>query len=343
MERLAGAPAWNDSSQGLLPRGYKWIARTIERLDPERDYALIWKLTAGYYPNDLINNLGYALAMARITQNPYGSEVLLRRSGKAKDRQQQRANDTLAHNWRWMEFGPDHVEAQRSIERVNRIHEAFAKTTPEAFPDDDYIYTACISATLPEDIRRMAGLPGFNRKQRIAAHIFWRNLVMKMRGPGGYINVERFPKSFEDMRSFIREFDSRPWPDTETGRELAQYLIQQFSEAPFPKALRGMGRQMVLTFQEPRIRQLRGMGDPNPIAAWLIKRTFLLLGAFAEYVLPDPKLSVPERARAAGQTNGQHQNPHMVAAEEVPFAMDGRLSPTSPTAAPKQAARCPFH
>jgi hypothetical protein len=323
-------------------RGYKWIAREIERLDPEVDYARIWSLTAAYYPDETFFNLLYALGMPRITQNPHGSALLVRRTRKAVDRQQERADDTLASFWRWYEYGPHHLEAQRSLEQVNRIHEALAKNAPDAFPDEDFVYTTCLLGTTGHEVRLKVGLPGFTEKQRIAAHHFWRDITLQMRGPRGYI--EDYPQNFEGMQAVVKAHDARPWPKSDTGRELAQYVIQQFCQANFPKPLHGVGRQMILALQEPYIRRLCDMGEPNPVAAWLLRRVIFLKGWLAEKVLPDPRLSTPERARARGRAAGQHQEPRMVTASEVPFEADGRSVPKPPpSAAPAKVSRCPFH
>ncbi len=189
-------------------------------------------------------------------------------SHKARRRKQNRANDTLAHFWRWFEYGPDHIEAQRSIEQVKHIHEAMAKMVAEAFTNDDFIYTTCWLGTKPHRMRLIMELPGFSAKQKIAAHHFWQGVMLKMRGPHGY--VHRYPKSFEEMEAFVDRFEARDWPQTDSGKELADYVIEQFNEARLAKPLWGLGQQLILTFQAKHIRDLHRMGDPNPVAAWLI-------------------------------------------------------------------------
>jgi hypothetical protein len=298
-------------------KGYKWIGREIESLDPERDFARIWALTIIYYADETLVNLLYVTGMPRFTQSPFGSELLMRRSRKAKDLKHERANDTLSHFWRWFEYGPEHIEAWRSLEQVNRIHEAMSKLVVEAFTDDDFIYTTAWLGTFLHRFRLFLGLPGFTEKQKIAAHHFWRDIMAKMRGPDGYL--KGYPADLAAMEAFVDEFEARPWPRTEMGKELAAYVVDQFNEAQLPRPLWGLGRQIVLTVQSPRIRDLHQMGDPNPVAAWLIKRALLAKVWLGEKVLPDPKMSAPERARANGETANQHREPRMVAASACPF------------------------
>lgn len=279
--------------------------------------------------------------MPRITQNPAGSELLSRRTRKASDRKHERAHDTLANFWIWYTQGPDSVDAERSLEQINRIHAALAKTMPDAFPDEDYVYTACMLGTSGHNVMRKAGHPGFSEKQKIAAHHFWRAILHKMRGMNGYI--DEFPEDFEGMERLVADFDARGFPQTEAGTELAEYTISQFCEDNFPKPLQGFGRQMVLTFMEPHIRKLRQTGDPNPVAAFFIRRLVRFKLFMADHVLPDPKMNLVERAKAAGRNDRQMKMPRMVPASEVPFARDGRILTPKPAAEKKSSGGCPFH
>jgi hypothetical protein len=315
VESTGPAPA---GASALTPnKGRKWIAAEIERLDPEVDYARIWALTTIYYGDDTLVNLLYATGMPCFTQSPHGSELLMARTRKAKVDKHERAWDTLSHFWRWFEYGPEHIEAQRSIEMVNRIHGAMWKIVEEAFTNDDFVYTTAWLGTFLHRFRIFLGLPGFTAKQKVASHHFWRGIMLKMRGPHGY--VHDYPQSFEGMETFVAEFESRDWARTETGRELGRYVIRQFNEAQLPKPLWPLGRQIVLTVQAPHIRALHQMGDPNPLAAFLIRRALAAKVWIAEHVLPDPSLSTPEKARAKNHIEGQHRVPRMVAPSACPF------------------------
>lgn len=295
----------------------KWITEEIERLDVETDYARIWALTTIYYGDDFLVNLLYATGMPCFVQNPYGNELLVERTKKVKDKMNDRAWDTLSHFWRWFEYGPDHPDSERSLEMVNRIHGALAKKLPEAFPNDDFIFTTAWLGTYLNHLRIMVGRPGFTDKQKQASHLFWKNITLKMRGPEG--DVHDYPDSFEDMERFVDEFFNRPWEQTDNGRILGEYVIKQFNEAQLPRILWPLGRQIALTAQDPRIRTLHRMGDPNPVVEFLIKRGLGVKLWLQEEVLPDPTQNTAEKARAAGDTEDQHREPRMVPAGQCPF------------------------
>ncbi|QVI27272.1 DUF2236 domain-containing protein [Mycolicibacterium neoaurum] len=311
------APAAAGSSASPTIKGRKWIAQEIADLNPQADYARIWALTTIYYGDDMLVNLLYAVGMPCFTQSPYGSHLLVERSRKVKERADERAWDTLAHFWRWFEYGPEHIEAQRSIEMVNRIHGAMWKLVEPAFANDDFIYTTAWLGTYLHRLRRLVGLNGFNEKQQTAAHLFWRNVMSQMRGPHG--EIHDYPANFTEMLAFVLEFEGRDWEPVESGRELGHYAVKQFCEAQMPKPLWPLGRQIVLTVQAPRVRKLHQMGEPNPVAAWLIKRTLFLKIRLAERYLPDPRENTAERARAAGDVEGQHREPRMIPPSACPF------------------------
>lgn len=315
---IENATSPTEAKSSTSKKAYKWISKEIERLNPETDFAKIWALTTIYYSDDTFVNLLYTTGMPCFTQSPFGSALLaMRGNGKALSYKHERANDTLAHFWKWFELGPDHSDAQRSIEQVNLIHEAMWQKIPEAFTNDDFVYTMCWLGTFPHKLRLFLGLSGFSDKQRQAARLFWQSVAFKMRGPHGA--VQGFPQSFSDMLTFVETFEARPWPQTETGRTLAASLFDQFNEACLPPILHGVGRQLILTVQAKHIRDLHQMGNPNPVAAWLIKRALALKITLSEKVLPDPKTNAAERARAAGHISGQHREPPMVKASACPF------------------------
>ena len=316
MNSAALALAAGDSTRAER-KGYKWISKEIDRLDPEVDYARIWALSTMYYADDTLVNLLYSLGMPCFTQSPYGSELLINRTRKAMDKAHDRANDTLSHFWHWFHYGPEHIEAQRSIEQVNRIHGAMWTLVEEAFTNDDFNYTVSWLATKLHRIRLATGMPGWTAKQKIAAHHFWQGVVVKMRGPFG--DVRPIPASFEEMEAFVDEFESRDWGQVESGYLIGQYSIRQFNEARLPKAAWGLGRQLILTFQSPRIRQLHRMGEPNPIAAYLIRKGLKFKIWMDEQVLPDPKTSAHERAIQNKDVAGQHREPRMAPASACPF------------------------
>ena len=65
----------------LDKRGYKWVEREIEKLDPHTHYEQIWSLTTVYYYGDFIMNVLYTLGMPAFTMRPKINNMLVENTG----------------------------------------------------------------------------------------------------------------------------------------------------------------------------------------------------------------------------------------------------------------------
>ncbi|AVX92668.1 DUF2236 domain-containing protein (plasmid) [Pseudomonas koreensis] len=316
-------------------RGYKWIAKEIERLDPEKDFAEIWRLSTTYYVSDFVMNLVYTLGIPAFTQPPAGSVVMGVTTEKAIKKPQKRADDTLQHFWVWFEYGPDDPRMQASLAHVNRGHAALAKRSPGTFPARDVIYTtAWIGANLHR-LRLSVGLPGFTKNQQIASQRYWAAICQQFWSEDGL--VTEYPESFEAMLQYIEEYEAQPWEQVESGRMLTEAIIKQFVDAFFPGPLGWIGRQLYLSFQLPSINRLMQSGKPNPVMKWLMSKGLWLGLTLQERVFPDPKLSTPEKARRKAVRPGQHIDPPTA---EIKCPFPGAASESTPS--PVESG-CPFH
>ncbi|WP_175717876.1 hypothetical protein [Burkholderia anthina] len=300
-----------------VPKGYKWIAREIERLDPEVDYERIWALSTTYYMNDMFMNFLYTTGVQCFTQPPEGSVMMGLITKKAVNRKQKRADDTLQHFWKWFEMGPSNLETQRSLAHLNMVHEALSKKAPGTFPARDVIYTTAWIGADMHRLRLSLGLPGYTEKQKIATQRYWAAVSRLFWSEDGL--VTDYPKTFDEMLAFLERYEAHPWEKVESGKLLAEAMTQQFVDAWFPRGFHWLGRQVILSLQKPHIRKLMQMGDPNPVARWLIRRGLKWSVLLKERVLPDPKLSTPEKARRLTPIPEQHKEPAMVKGSGCPF------------------------
>ena len=108
----------------LDKRGYHWVEREIEKLDPHTHYEQIWTLTTSYYYRDFILNVLYTLGMPAFTMAPKTSSMLTDNTGQVINDQQFRLTETNHRFWQWFELGPSHPDVRRSLETVNKIHMA---------------------------------------------------------------------------------------------------------------------------------------------------------------------------------------------------------------------------
>jgi hypothetical protein len=279
-------------------RGYKWIAGEIERLDPEVDYEEIWKLSTCYYVNDFMMNFLYTTGFPHFILPPRGGETVGRGgSGKILQLQDRREADTVNHFWTWFEMGPSHTDTQRSLAQINRIHAGIWKKMPGNFSHiDDFVYTMCWIGADLHRLRRRIGLPGFTRNQQIASHRFWYEISKMFVSEVGPVDHE-FPANFDGMLEYLAEYEAVDWEYSPEGGQTCEALLQQFSRRWFPKGFHWAGRAMILSLLDEPARRVHRLPRPHPLVVRLNEWGMRLMLLTKEEVLPDPKISTPERHR----------------------------------------------
>ena len=311
-------PFWTQNPRPELDKsGYRWILREIELLDPYEDYELIWTLSTSYNYGDFILNVLYTMGMPNFTMPPETSFMLTNNTGKVLKSQQKRMSDTNATFWQWFELGPSHPDVRRSMESVNRIHMGLNKKYPGHYPARDFIYTCVWIGVALHRLKLSLGVPAFTEKQQIATHLYWKNLCGQFRSQEG--QIEEFPESFDEMLRHAEEYEAQPWEHSESGKQLAEAITQQFSEAWFPRGFRWAGGQFVSAMQAPGTREVMQIPDPNWLMGKVIPKGAWLLFTMKDRVLRDRKRTTPERFRAKRTLPITHEQPRMAAKSECPF------------------------
>ncbi|WP_440086351.1 hypothetical protein [Streptosporangium sp. LJ11] len=275
------------------PRGYKWLDRHIDRLDPETDYHEIVRLTAVFRLNEFLLNIGYVVNFMDVTMPTHGGDALIF-GGKVVHQPQRRFEDSAYFLWTWYLYPPDSEPVKRSMDLLNRIHGAVAKGIPGAFAhNEDYVQGLCLLAVLPHRLQQLCGLPGYPERVQVAYHNWARALSEHVTVEGGAA-VRDFPEDFYQMVNFADEYDARQWPRTRNGHTASDAFIRQFCERWFPRPLRGVGRTLMLTVIPENMRRVQQLEDPHPLGQLLVK-----LGMRAMFTLqglmPDPRTPVYRR------------------------------------------------
>ncbi|MER6936149.1 hypothetical protein ABTX24_17315 [Nocardioides sp. NPDC127514] len=285
-------------------RGYKWISAEIERLDPTVDYEAIWKLSTCYWVNDFMMSFLYTTGFTQFTLPPTGPAAF-EATNKIFARTDKREQDTSDHLWTWFERGPSSPEMQKSVEIVNKIHEGIWKKNPGLFSDvGDFIFTMCVLGADMHRLRLRVGMSGFTEKQQIAAHRYWYEVSKLFRSEVGPVSQE-FPENFEGMLEFMAEFESRDWPQTDTGHRAAMLLIDKFAQNWFPKGFRGVGRSLIMALVSEPSHRVHRIPHTNKLVTKVFELVLLAAFVAKEKVLPDPRISTPERHRLAAAKLGQ--------------------------------------
>jgi len=293
-----------------MKSNYKWIAQEIESLDPYKEYERIWQLMTCYYFGDFMMNFLYTSQFPYYIMPPHVSEAISRRNtGKLIKQQKKREADTASHFWNWFEYGPSHPTTQESVKRVNAIHAGVAKQVgPGRYKHSfDYTYTLCMLAADYHRMRVRCGLKGYTENEKIAAHLFWQGIsklfLREGDQPGTAFDqpITDFPDSWDGMRAYMEDHEAKDWPYTEDGALSVEALLQQFENRWFPKPFRSVGRSMILALMSEPPHRVFKLPYPNFVITKLMKLTFATIMFAKERILPDPKLSTPEKHRRALQ------------------------------------------
>lgn len=296
------APAVTGSADDpQVRKGYKWIAKEIERLDPYVDYERIWELSTCYYVGDFEMNFLYSTGFPHFILPPWGGETIARQgTGKFIKQMNKREKDTADAFWKWFENGPSSMATKESVEKVNKIHMAIEKKMPGNFShNEDFVYTMCWIGADLHRLRLRIGLPGYTDNQKIAVHLYWQELSKLMRSANGAITD--FPVSFEAMLDYMREYEQTDWEFSPEGAVTCDYTIKQFSERWFPRGFRWVGRKMLLAMWDEPVHRVHRQPEVSFLTRKFFEFGLRMVFTMQERVLPDPKLSTPAKKRLKAQ------------------------------------------
>lgn len=293
-----------------MKKSYKWIAREIQSLDPHKDYERIWHLMTCYYFGDFMMNFLYTNQFPYYIMPPHVAEAVSRNgSGKLMKQQAKREADTATHFWNWFEYGPSHPVTRESIRRVNAVHAGVAKQVgPGRYKHSyDYTYTLCMLAADYHRLRVRCGLNGYTENEKIAAHLFWQEIAKLFRregeGPAAKFDqlITDFPDSWDGMLAYLEAHEARDWAHTEDGAICVEALLQQFENRWFPKGFRFIGRNLMLALIGESPHRVHKLPYPNGVVTALMQLAFRTIMFTKERILPDPKITTPEKHRRALQ------------------------------------------
>ena len=277
----------------------RWIAREIERLDPDRDYAAIWRLTSSYGLNEFSLNLVYAHLLPHFYVPSHGADTVWDEGdGKVMQRATQRVEDTVRNNLIWWFYGPSHQKTRTSVENINRLHAFHARKRPGAFAhQEDYVYALAFSAASLHRFFHKLGLPGYTAKQKVAAHRFWQEMGALFVDEAGDPIMD-FPEDWDALIAFLEEFESRPWPAHGNGAIVTAAVMDQFAFRFFPAPLHWLARAIVASTYHPTCWRVHSVPVPSaPLRAVLLRA----VGAgirLQRAVLPDARRAYQEDLEA---------------------------------------------
>ncbi|MCB5906372.1 oxygenase MpaB family protein [Streptomyces pinistramenti] len=287
-------------------RRYDWL-KEIRRLDPERDFLRIYRITATYeFPWDMTRAL--ELALYRTYAVPSIGR-LLARTAELTDRTQKRYDDTALLLDAVVEHGFDGEDGRAAIRRINQMHRGYD------ISNDDMRYVLCTFVVVP---KRWIDAYGWRRlstheKQAIAA--YYRTL-------GRHMGITELPHTYQDFERCLDDYEEAHFGWDEGARKVSDATLDLMAGwyGPLAPVVRGASMALLDDSLLAAFRYER----PRPAVRTAV-RSALRLRARTVRLLPPRR--TPHYAR---------QNP------EIKGYPDGfRVADLGTFPAPRRAGACP--
>jgi ER-bound oxygenase mpaB/B'/Rubber oxygenase, catalytic domain len=262
--------------------------RRIQRLDPERDYQEIYRLSTEYeFPWDVTRALELALFRTYAVPSIGG---LLDRTGEFADHGQKRYDDTVILLYEMTrDGGMDSRRGRAAVRRMNRVHGRYP------ISNDDFLYVLSTFVVVPVRWMSRYGWRPYSRHEV-------RATVNTFRHMGRLMGLKDIPATYEEFTALLDEYERANHVFNEPSRRVAEATIAVFA-GWFPGFLRPLARRGVLALTEEPLR--RALGLPHaPRALEVAADRALRARALVVRLLPARPAALPKKPRPRSYRNG---------------------------------------
>ncbi|MER7551810.1 oxygenase MpaB family protein [Streptomyces anulatus] len=259
--------------------------KEIQRLDPERDFLEIYRLTVTHeFPWDITRAL--ELALYRTYAVPSIGR-LLDETAELTERSQKRYDDTALLLDTVVEHGFDTDDGRTAIRRINHMHRSYD------ISNDDMRYVLCTFVVTPK-----RWLDSFGWR-RLCCHEL-RAFAAYYRTLGARMGIKDVPESYEDFERTLDAYEDEHFGWDEGGRRVSDAtlaLMASWYPAPLAPLVRGASLALL---DDSLLRAFR-YRRPGPVARG-VTRGALRLRARAVRLLPPRR--TPHYARQNPEIKG---------------------------------------
>ncbi|KAA6212607.1 DUF2236 domain-containing protein [Streptomyces albofaciens JCM 4342] len=190
-------------------RRYDWL-REIQRLDPERDFLRIHRITTTYeFPWDVARAL--ELALYRTYAVPAIGR-LLAETAELTDRTQKRYDDTALLLDTVIEHGFDSEDGRTAIRRINQMHRSYDIT------NDDMRYVLCTFVVTPKRWLDLYGWRRLSEHEKHATAVYYRTL-------GRHMGITGIPQNFQEFERCLDDYEHAHFGWDEGGRRVSDATL----------------------------------------------------------------------------------------------------------------------
>ncbi|MFE0175418.1 oxygenase MpaB family protein [Streptomyces sp. NPDC059002] len=257
----------------------------IRRMDPEKDFLAIYRLTATYeFPWDFTRAL--ELALYRTYAVPSIGR-LLAQTAELTDRTQKRYDDTALLLDTVVEHGFGNDEGRTAIRRINQMHRSYD------ISDDDMRYVLCTFVVMPKRWIDAYGWRRFSRHETVAAATYYRTL-------GQHMGIKEIPDSYEEFENCLDAYEEANFGWDQGAREVSDATLD-LMVSWYPRAVAPLLRTATLALlDEPLLRAFR-YERPGPVTRSLVSSAVRLRGRAVRLM---PPRKAPHYARQNWEIKG---------------------------------------
>ncbi|MEV6653176.1 oxygenase MpaB family protein [Streptomyces sp. NPDC051219] len=243
--------------------------KEILRLDPERDFLTIYRLTATYeFPWDFTRAL--ELALYRTYAVPAIGR-LLAETAEFTDRPQKRYDDTALLLDAVVEHGFESEEGRTALRRINRMHRGYD------ISNDDMRYVLCTFVVTPKRWLDAYGWRRLSDHEKRASAAYYRTL-------GRHMGITGIPGSYEEFERFLDDYEAAHFAWDEGGRKVSDATLDLMGSW-YPRVLAPVLRGASLALLDDSLLKAFRYEQPRPAARAAV-RGALRLRARAVRLLP---------------------------------------------------------
>ncbi|WP_399921301.1 oxygenase MpaB family protein [Streptomyces kanamyceticus] len=257
----------------------------IRRLDPEKDFLEIYRLTATFeFPWDYTRAL--ELALYRTYAVPSIGR-LLAETAELTDRTQKRYDDTALLLDTVVEHGFESDEGRTAIRRINQMHRSYD------ISNDDMRYVLCTFVVVPKRWIDSYGWRRLSRHETVAAATYYRTL-------GQHMGIKEIPGSYEEFERCLDDYEEASFGWNQGGREVSDAtldLMASWYSRPLAPLLRSATLALL---DEPLLRAFR-YEPPGAVTRSLVRGAVRLRGRAVRLL---PPRRAPHYARQNWEIKG---------------------------------------
>ncbi|MBJ3812742.1 DUF2236 domain-containing protein [Streptomyces flavofungini] len=257
----------------------------IRRLDPEKDFLTIYRLSAVYeFPWDFTRAL--ELALYRTYAVPSIGR-LLARTAELTDRTQQRYDDTALLLDAIVEHGFDSDVGHTAVRRINQMHRSYD------IANDDMRYVLCTFVVTPKRWIDTYGWRRFSQHEAAASAVYYRTL-------GQHLGIKGIPGSYEEFATCLDAYEEAHFAWDEDARTVSDATVDLMASW-YPRPLAPLLRAATVALLDDTLVKAFRYDQPHPLAKALVRGAVRLRGRAVRLL---PPRTAPHYARQNREIKG---------------------------------------